>query len=359
MAKLQAKKISDALKKAQRVGHVEESVTICGCTITLKNLTPEEYEAALRSITEEGGDDTDAEGLSYITSYKKEHLSRSVCELNGESLREFEFVEVDVQEPDPRSPSLMVTKAVNIERADFVKNYVLATWSREAIDTLWKKFTEVMDRSEKVAIEGITFVIPNETNEEKFRRLLAEVKELEEVIPFELATAALLEVNYLPKTSKGELERASSKLEELAKETNQSETTVAGSETDRWVPLTAEQPVVEVPVVPQTPKEEQIPLPSLGNFLRSRPVEEVAITTPPNGLPLKVEPTQAVLRKASQIQELEGSLPDLGGEPVATTRTAATVLASQQPKKDPKAAAALVDQPPVVGINPRYRPQQR
>lgn len=371
MAKLQAKRITEALKKAQRVGEVEEQFTIAGCNVVLRSLTNEEYEAVNKVSNE-------LEELEYIDSFKKEHICRSICELNGESLREYDFVEVEVEEPDPRSPGLMVKKTVNLEKPTFVLNYVLATWSREAIDTTFRKFNDVVAKSERAAVEGVEFTIPDETPEEKFRRLVLEAKELEGQVPFELVTRILNEVGYVSKASQEELEAVQDRLAQVAVDMPVEEPVPTLQEALGSIPEPAPkhqprdiaEPVLARQSRPQLPVDSNQPDPEA--LMRSRtPLNQVAIPTPT----LAVQPPPAmqarpvipaspgVLRKAREIEQLEGVVnPDLDRPTIeGGTRMTEGIpeLSENISRVNPQEAERIFDQLPVAGINPRYRAPNR
>ena len=82
MATLQATKVLAALKKAKRVGRVEEGMTIDGCSLVLQNLSPEDYDA----INQETAD---LEELEFIHAYQVAHLCRSLVEIGDQLQAEF------------------------------------------------------------------------------------------------------------------------------------------------------------------------------------------------------------------------------------------------------------------------------
>jgi len=392
MAKLQAKKITEALKKAQRVGEVEVSFTVADCNVVLRSLRPEEYEAAMQAAQE-------FEELQYINAFKREHISRAVCEINGESLREYDFVEVDVEETDPRTGKVS-TKTVALERHQFVSEYILATWSREVIDTTFRKFNEVVAKSEKASTEGVEFTIPDETPEEKYRRLLIEAKEIEGQIPFELVGRILDEVGYMSRSSKGELEGVDQKLAQVAEEIPPGEVPepqpvpvaapqrapVRAQAPSHQAPANPPQEAPEVPLArpvrPNLPPELQHPDPEV--LMRSRkPLNQVAspVPQPPQAqVPQATQPAQpppamqarpvipatpAALRRAQEIEAMEqqAALPDDPTPPPIQggTRLAEGIpeLAENIAKVNPQAAERIFEQPPVAGINPRFKAPPR
>ncbi len=370
--KLQAKKITEALQQAQRVGEVEEGFTVAGCRIVLRNLPPEDFSEIIAETDEL------EEGLGYITSFKKGHICRSLIELNGESLREYDFVEVDIEEPDPVTKQ-PVKKAITLERHKFIYDYVLATWSREVIDVVYRKFLDVTRKSEIEAAEGVEFILPDETPDEKFRRLLVEVKDLEGQLPFELAKRVLEEIGYTTVTSKDEGERVN---EVLARASEAQETPPEA---------TQETPVQTAPEVAQPePKTD------LKSLLRDRkPLNQRAVSVPePSpapppaqaevyapteeaapihrvapGQPIPVSP--AALKRAQDIGNLEGFDPNEfqaevplgiqgGSRIVGTTVEGIPIPGEVSPNMTKEQGVlSVLNKPPAGPLNPRYRPQGR
>lgn len=351
MAKLQAKKINEALKKAQRVGEVELPFSIMGCSVVLRSLRPEEYESALRAVDEYAD-------LQYINAFKREHICRAICEVNGESLREYDFVEVEVEEPD-RTGTLVVKK-ISLERHKFVSDYILSTWSREAIDTAFRKFNEVVAKSEKAAVEGVEFTIPDETPEDKYRRLLTEVKDIEGQIPFELSARILKEQGYILASSSSELKEVDQKLSQLSGE-----------------PLEPEREVVSQGQVPSQPRQENVPEPQPERtrsqlqpdpevlMRQRRPLNQTAFSEQQPPPEMQVRPaipaTSASIRRAQEIEAIEQGAMLESVVPVAPTRLLDGIpeLAEPVAKVNPKAAEQIFEQPPTAGINPRYRAPTR
>jgi hypothetical protein len=373
MAKrLQAKKITDALQKAQRVGEVEERFTITGCEVVLRNLLPEEFEAII-------GEFEELEDLAYVNAFKKGHLCRSLIELNGESLREYDFVEVDIEEVDPVT-KVATPKTINLERYKFVLDYVLSTWSREAIDVAYRKFLDLTSKSESEAAKGVDFILPDETADEKFRRILVEVKELEGQIPFELAKRILDEVGYVAKSSKEELENVEQVLSKVAAEVDapmapeapQSVVTPApalvappSQGTDLKSVLQSRVPLnqrsVAVPVAATAPVHQPSPETDL------IPAVVGAVPTPRMipGQSIPVSP--AAMKRAQEIGSLEGmgsvDMPAItgGSHYLEATRLGDGVptLDTHEQGVDQTGIASILNKPPSGGINPRYRPPPR
>jgi hypothetical protein len=185
MGTASAKQLTAALVKAKAVGMVEEGFTIGDCEVVLRNLRPDEYEAVVAETSE-------YDDLAYLNAYQKSHVCRSIVEVNGVDLRDIDFVEVE--EPDPKDKTK--TKTVKRELHDWIRRYVLSTWSKEAIYTAYRKFSDVLFIAEKKSQEKVTFVVAEETAEEKYRRLLGELRELEGEVPPAIVKSSLEEFGY-------------------------------------------------------------------------------------------------------------------------------------------------------------------
>lgn len=360
--KLQAKKITEALQKAQRVGEVEESFTVAGCELVLRNLRPEEFAAVVAET-----DDLE-EGLDYVNAFKKGHICRSLIELNGESLREYDFVEVDVEESDPTTKQL-VSKAITLERYKFIYDYVLATWSREVVDVAYRKFLDVTSKSEVEAAKGVEFILPDETPDEKFRRLLVEVKDFEGQIPFELAKRILEEVGYVAVTSKAEREKVDEVLSKAPKQPEgASQEPVQGA------------PASVAPVgVPDTPKTDLKSLLQARTPLNQRsvsvpqpvPIESTLVSesafVQPRMTPGQVTPPiPAILKRSQDIGSLEGFDPNAiplgiqgGSQFIGSNVEGVPILEGQTQKTNEEGVLSILNKPAQGALNPRYRPPNK
>jgi len=386
MATLSAKKITEALKKAQNVGRSEEPLTISGCSIVLQSLRPDEYETIHAEIDEV------PEGVGYLNAFKREHLCRAVCEFNEVDLRQVDFVEVDVEDVDEKTKKLVV-KTVKVERHAFVRDYVLGSWGREAIDVAFRKFNDVIAKAEKEAGEGVKFTVPDETPEEKYRRLLSEAKELEGHVPVEISVKIREDLGYITQTSKVELEAANEKLSKIAEPEPPAGTAVpeaapeptsdaaATAPTPRARP--AQRPVEAAPRVAKPLPQEDQPTPDeimqARQPLNQRQVE-VPVPTPSPAMQANpvLPANQAVLKKSAQIAAMEGesfepTSPIQGGTQLPPAVQGGTQIVAATPgmertpmelsrpieRVNPTEAERIFEQPPVAGINARFRrPQQ-
>jgi len=362
MSTLTAKKLSDALDKAKNVGFVEETFTVENCEVTLRNLRPDEYVASMEAC--EGLED-----VAYLHAYQKEHLSRSIVVLNGVDLREVKHVEVE--EPDPKKSGEMRT--VKVELHTFLLTNVVNTWGKEAIFTTYRKFSEVLEAAERKANEGVKFIMPEETEEEKYRRLLLEAKEVEGELPNALVETILGEHGWMQKSTAEEAKAAMERADQLAREEAKKAEEGSPEPSAQEAPKVVERPqesTAEPAPTPQAAPEPETP---------ARPPAKVPVD--PHATLQKVietrrkAPVQSAQEeksedekssRAAQIAALEAEagigveVPEGAEIPVLQPEDAPEVaeLKKQEPV-DPKKAARILDQPPVSGINPRFKPPTR
>ena len=332
MAKLQAKKIAASIQKAQQIGVVEESFAICGCQVVLRSLNNPEYQAAMSAISE-------LEDINYAVGYRVEHLSRSIVEIDGVSLRDVDFVEIDVEDPKTHQVGTEV-----LERSDFIRDYILASWGREAVDAAFRKFSDVVAKAEQASSRGIVFDTKEETAEESYRRLLAEAKEVEGGVPFEIATRIRDEFGYLLKQEWANLEQRATKEEDVAEEAPLSAPVLPPERPEPPAPVASTDLIMRRPAAP-TPAQQSVVAPA--------PVQQPMPVIPPMGAPQVVAP----MKRSSEIEELEavtgidqgelGVTPELAYNPHSVT--------PRTPPRDPETVQKIIDQPPVGGINPRFK----
>lgn len=348
------KKLNEALEKARGVGLVEETFTIGDCEVTLRNLRPDEYEAVLDECKE-------LEELTYLNKFQEGHVCRAIQELNGTSLRDIEYVECD--EPDPKKQGQ--TRTIKRERHEWLRRNVLKTWGKEALFTAYRKFSDVVIQAEAKAKEGVTFITPDETAEERFRRLASELKELEGEIPPALVQAILQENGYTHYTEQADRE-ALNKLDSL-------------TETEEAPPATPPEP-------PPAPAPVQAPSQVSAEAIRRRvPLNQDPSEPPPEApvvAPIPTPPATPITSKRSLdflAQEAEfdpnlrsslpiGVVPPGGGviapefakeaQPLPERMTASDVRPKQE-HSDPTQLAGIIEKPPTGGLNPKFRPPPR
>lgn len=389
---LQSRRLRDALQKATQVGRVEDPVTIAGCSIVLQNLTPDDYVA----ISDELEEVAEARVPFF---YQLAHVARSIVEINGEDLRDVAYIEDEVPagscvvtittksesaaqklveklkadkihaviEPPPEDGQV---RTVKVERHEWISNNVLSTWPKESLSVAWRKLTELLVVADAKAKEGVKFQSPDETAEEKLRRLLNDLQETWEELPTELADRLLSESGLLRKSSLEELEAVEERLSTMKAKPSEPvapppapaprpapppAAAVVEEETpqprrplnQQYTDIPQAIPREQVPVRTRAPVPEQLRQAAIQNTQRVNVsmLEEAARTAP--------QPTS----RAQQIAAIEAMDPEQ--ELLIQSRPAPEVVGEyrSEPPVDGRAFAALVEKPPVVGLNPKFRPR--
>ena len=409
MATLKAKRLHGALQKARNVGRVEEAVTIDGCSLVLQNLAPEDYN----QITEET---SDLDGAEYLYTYQIAHVSRSVIEIEGVDLRDVQFIEDDVPvgaytlsatvsneakankakaalaelgvvltvEPPDESGEV---KTVKLEKAEWLKQRV-ASWGREALLVAYRKYAELVIKAEVKAKEGVQFQLPDESSEDKYRRLLAEAKELEADLPDDMIRKILEDIGYSPMSTEAELdqikENARIFAEEQAARVRAAEQAQEPEEQEEPEPsLLAALPLrSRQPLPPELQPDPEVAVRAAGasrqvaaELMRSRqPMNQGDFTAPVPVVPksdsvrapsqIREAATTVSSDRAAEIAALEAQLdPDLLGaveeqRAVQLTKGVAE-LNRPQAAVDGRGVKSILNKPPAVGLNPKYRPIPR
>lgn len=366
MSVLSAQKIMDSLARARAIGQVEETVTIAGCSITLQSLRPEDYEVI-------HADSAEKEDIAYLNAYRVEHLCRSIIALNDLDFHDVTGVEIEVEEPDDRG--VVTKKNVVIEKNEFVRDHILSTWSREAVGVCFQKFNDVIAKAERTSSEGVTFETADETSEEKYRRLLSEMKDIESSIPAELAARLLDDVGLSKKATTSDMAAAEARLGKLAAEAAQREADEPAEAPRRPAyeqpPVQVTTPSIAVPNGLADQIRQKVQAPTDGSQIRAATPDQLAkIRTPLNQGPAQplMDPHQQaaqvpqvarsnqaappVYHRSQQIAMEEGlDMPVSGGTEILTLE--------HQPRLDPKGALSIIDRPPQGGTNPRFRPPPR
>jgi hypothetical protein len=401
MATLKAKKLQLALKKAQNVGRVEEAVTIDGCSIVLQNLATEDYELIIRDTAE-------LDGAEYLHAYQIGHVSRSIVEIEGIDLRDVKFIEDDVaagvyvvsavasNEGQAKKAAALLGEAglkavvvppeaeeelrtIRVERAEWIKQRI-STWGREAISVAYRKFADLLVRAEEKAQEGIQFRIADESNEDKFRRLLVEAKALEENLPDEIIEKVLSDVGYVPGSTPEQLAEVARQAKEFAEERARA---ADASEAEDEQDAVQEEPSAPPPRVntiqdfareitssrgaeapqPETidPEELMRRRQPLNRIITQPPVPVAQQQAAPVHVPAQIRDSAVAassLGRSEQIAAIEARL-----DPTLPAQLAQERLAQQDvPELSRKAmpvdrnVMSIIDTKPVAGLNPKFRP---
>ncbi len=360
MATFKAKKFREALKKAKNVGRAEDSVTIDGCTIVLQSLTPEMHDD-IRAETE------DAEDGIFNLGFQLATVCRAIVEIEGQDLRNVEVVEDDVPAGNyvltmsiPNEVKALTLRdqlqsqgvSVNLippsagtdertilmERHEWIRQQ-LSTWSREAINVAFRKSLDVLAMGEARANQDVKFTYVGETNEEKYRRLLTELKEVEGSLPEDLVVNTLGEVGYLLKTSTDELQRVASQLNSI--ETQQPTTTQKPVKTSEFTVASDPPAPIQISSNPERTDpllQDRVPM--------NQPAQPAPVRVPTQ---LRNEPMSEL--RAARLAEMEG-VEELYKN--AQSLQEPTVLSHNQQGINGAEVAAIIDQPPPSGINPKF-----
>jgi hypothetical protein len=358
MSTITAKKLNEALAKAKNVGLVEETFILDDCEVTLRNLRPEEYVAVLQAC--QGLDD-----VAYLHAYQAEHIARSIVAINGMDLHDTKYV-MD-EEPDPKEIEKL--RPIKLELHTYLLKNVVSTWSKEAVYTAYRKFTDVVEKAERKAKEGVTFLLPEETDEERYRRLLLEAKGCEENLPSSLVDHILDDLGYMRKSTAEEIKAAMEKTDQLAREEEAKEAS------EPIIEASVEAPVVTSPVAPEPVRQplnqspEKSPVDPHTTLRKAIEARQKAFMPVPTAQPVAQEANSKTPDRAAKIAALEAdagmagvglSLPQKEGELIPVYQAPGTekevVELRKQEPIDPKQVGALIDQPPKSGINPRFRP---
>lgn len=356
MGTLSARNLTQALSQARNIGLVEEPFVVDNTSVVVRNLRPDQYDSIFK----------ECQGLSdveYLNAWQMGHVCRAICELNGLDLRDVTTVEEE--EADPKRPNQ--TRTVKVELHSWLQRNVVGTWPREILYICYRKVADAIEAGEKKAQEGITFRVADETPEDKFRRLIGEIKEIEGEVPDRIIDLVLRENGYVRRSTVDEIEAAQSKLSELLTQTDNraevEEQEAEKVEVQVPQPPVAAQPPQAKPSVSGPPSAER-----MAQLLRDRtPMNQPGnpMVTPPAVAPPSVpQGTQQPLvgSRTAELAALEGGLEDMGldGMPAPVNlqpqaQTPEVRLGSNQ-RVDPSAAQTILDAPPVGGVNPRFRP---
>jgi hypothetical protein len=335
MATVQAKLLGRSLQKAKTVGKAEVDFNLDGMDLVIQNLRPDQYVSA-------NTDSKELEDIEYLTEWRRSHICRAIVEIDGVNLRDVDYIEDEVEDAEGKP------KRARFERHVWVRDNIVGAWGKEAVDVAFRKFTEVVEKAEKKAADGVVFVHPDESAEDKFRRLLGEALEVSNDVPDGIVSKIYEDLGLISKSTVLELEQTRARLNDVR--------------------AAVEAPVVEpVAVV----KESTAPVPAAPvpshirrtPLNRTAPVVEVvpAHVTPP----AEVGPAIPLRGRAAEYAALEQTameaITTMGGAvdapaPQLSGSTSVATPAQLQRLKEANLEPLLIDQPPTPGINTRFRP---
>lgn len=361
MATLSAKRLGKALTKAKQVGRAEIPVTIDGMKLVLQNLRPDQ-------LVDAHNDAKDFDDVEYYAEWRRAHLCRSIVAIDEADLREVDYIEDDEVDKDGN------VKTVRFQRHAWIRDRIVAEWPKEVVDVAFRKFAEVVELAEKKAADGVTFLTPDETPEEKFRRQLGEALETAGEVPGEIVAKLFEDMGLVRKVTAKEAQEADERLRAVTEErkspiyvaeTQEPEQPRAAATPARPA---APPPVAEEPVVPAAiarrplnrvaPTLQEVAVPPVQQALKGRAAEYAA---------LEVEATALDAAPPADPAPISGSTVAATPEQLqrlreATTQRRAAVqeaIEVQTTRTDMNAVQTILDQPPMAGINPRYRPPTR
>ncbi len=399
MRTISAKNVREALAKAKGIGLCEESFVLDDCEIVVRNLRPDEYESIIADCT--GLDDT-----AYVWGLQKGHIARAICEINGLDFRDTAYIEVE--DTDPKNPERV--KTLKLEPHVYIRDRVLNTWSKEALFVAFRKVYDVVAEAENKSRNGITFRVAEENAEEKYRRIMAELREAEDDLPPKVIENVLAEYGYMRRTNADVESRldaavvASKTVPQRAPEPAQAPEDVLidpqpvqGDENSfsvkavdpvqlmrERIPMTRSaqprqaQPAPRPAPVPQpAPQRAEAQPPRVGYVVGDGAQQRVVQAPSGRTTDAGVVPTAAPIQPSSMdgmskaarryaaieaeadphvASLLEGSSMALPQQPLEQDRVP-VLSGNTREFADPDVVKQTIDLPPVVGINPRYKPQ--
>lgn len=339
MVMLKASRLAKVLDRARNAGQVEETATIAGVALVLSSLPSEAYNAILRELE-------DVPETSYAVCYQIEHVCRSLVEVDGESLRDVDFIEIEGPEPD--------APAVRVEKHQWLRDNLVSTWSREMVQTAFRKVLDAIQGADEKASAGVKFRVEAETDEEKYRRLLGELKEVGTELPSDMREAILKEEGLAPATSRVELQALDERVKAWSRD-------ATAGEPPPEVPV---QAVVTPPPSPEPPRAPQqlvqaavseTPAPPSLNRI---PMNQTPIRDPVPSAPADMSPTTANWRQSAPPPDQVHTLSRSDRVAALEALDDAPVILQRESRVDPDGAAEIMDRPPNVGLNPKYVPPQ-
>lgn len=331
MSIVKAGRLQAVLEKARNAGHAEETACIAGLNLVFRSLQPQDYNAILKELE-------DVAEASYPICYQLEHVCRSIVQIDEESLRDVKFIEMEG--PPGGQP-------VKVERHQWVRDYVVSTWSKEMMTVAFRKVMDAIKGAEERTLAGVQFRVADETDEEKFRRLIGELKETGEELPDDLREAILKEEGLLGAVTESELEDLEARSKAWSREDHPDP---EASTLD--VPSAEPVPVPEPAPAPRAPQQlveaQTQPVPAARVPMNLTPIRDpVPVNTAEQGVvmanrrPGAPPPDQVhTLSRSERVAALEDD-PNLG-------------FLRREAQVEPEQAQRIIDRPPAAGVNPKY-----
>src|SRR5688572_9240673 len=333
---VKASRLQAVLDRARNAGQVEEVARIAGLDLVFSSLVPEAYNAILEELE-------DVPEKSYALCYQIEHVCRSIVQVDEQSFRGVKFIEVEGEQGGP---------PVKVELHQWLRDNLVATWSREMLTVAFRKVMDAIKAAEDRAYDGVQFRVADETDEEKYRRVLGELKEAGAELPEDLREAILKEEGLSTGTSKADLQDLESRVRTWTEPEPEPPPPEATPD-PRSAPIepspaaTRPEPV-RVPQQLLTAAEAPTAVPTTRTPLNRTPIQEPVPAHPEDGVVMAnrrspAPPPDQVhdLSRTARVAALEDSAAEF-------------VVLERQPPKDAEQTKAILERPPVVGVNPRY-----
>ncbi len=371
---LSSQKISSALEKAKNICIVEEAFEIGGNNLVVRNLRPAEYDLIIKSIA---GFTNEAE---YLNAWQKAYVCFALVEVNGIDFRGVDFIEVE--EADSKGQK----KLIKLETSTYLRDYLVSTWSKEAVYNIYRKVTDAISRAETESSSNIKFLVPEESPSDTFRRLVGELKEIEDEVPPTLVDAILAENGLMRKSTAEEIKAVMEKDSEAGWEEVQRKKQEAAAphppsvekcEGMTFSPFGPKTPIpCELPKghdgshkglnllwedPTPTPGESSPPAMERPDTSKRQPLNQMVVDVPaPPLVQREVVPAPRPKTKAEEFAALETDADQIGAIPRDIITGAVTdetpELSHRQTGVNTREVMADLDKQPRVGLNPKFRP---
>lgn len=137
------------LKKAFQplldISHKEKSVEVMGIKITLRSLTPTQEVEIQKCLPDL--QDTESSPIEFVDVFRMETLAHAIVEVQGQSLRDQEFIFTG-EETSSGVP-------VKMTKVDAVKD-VMSAWPRPVLSLLFNEFTSLVEELESDVSSAIS-----------------------------------------------------------------------------------------------------------------------------------------------------------------------------------------------------------
>ena len=146
--KLTLQDLQAAMSPLSEIGKGELTFDVNGVSISLRALSPEEeihVQRYARQAVAEGDYNDQASALEYLDRFRMSALSYSIVQVGGLDFRKVEFVETGEKLPNGT--------AIKIRKNEAVLK-LINNWSRNMINAVFKKFSELANKVE-AEVEGL------------------------------------------------------------------------------------------------------------------------------------------------------------------------------------------------------------